>query len=153
MYRFFHWAIFAYLISLPLLLISCDSSKNIYPVVVEHHPKIEQALLKAKQKPNGVIIIFGADWCPPCRQLDKMLDQIDVKNGLQPLYEIVKIDIGHWDKNMEIAKKYGNPVREGIPGIVLLNKDGTIREIIETKELSSLMSGGADVLMLYLQES
>ena len=153
MYRFFHWAIFAYLISLPLLLISCDSSENIYPVVVEHHPEIEQALLKAKQKPHAVIIIFGADWCPPCRQLDKILDQIDVKNDLQPLYEMVKIDTGHWDKNIDTAKKYGNPIRQGIPGIVLLNQDGTIREIIESNDLSSLIKGGPDVLTLYLQES
>lgn len=151
MHRFLHWVIFVYLIN--LLLLSCDSSENIYPIVVEHPPEIEQALINAKQKPKGVLIIFGADWCPPCRQLYKMLDQIDVKNDLQPLYEIVKIDIGNWDKNIDTAKKYGNPVRQGIPGIVLLNQDGSIREIIEYKEFSSLIKGGPDVLTLYLQES
>lgn len=151
MYRLLHWVIFVYFIS--LLLISCNSSEDIHAIVVEHPPEIKQALFKAKQKPKGVIIIFGADWCPICRQLYKMLDQIDVKDNLQPLYEIVKIDIGNWDQNIDAAKKYGNPIRLGIPGIVLLNQDGIIREIIETKELFSLIKGGPDVLTLYLQEN
>lgn len=153
MFRVFHWAIFAYITSLSLLLVSCNSSEDIHSIVVEHPPSIEQALFKAKQKPKGVMIIFGSDWCPPCRQLDEMLDQSDVKNDLQLLYEIVKIDTGHWDKNMDTAKKYGNPIRQGIPGIVLLNNDGTIREIIESNDMSSLIKGGPDVLTLFLQES
>lgn len=153
MRKFLHWAIFLCLICLPLLLISCDFSEGVYPIVVEHTHQIEQALSNAKKKPKGVIIIFGADWCPPCRQLDKMLDDIDVKNDLHPFYEIVKIDVGHWDKNIDIAKKYGNPIRQGIPGIVLLNQDGSIREIIESKDLSRLIKGGPDVLTLYFQES
>ena len=140
-------------LSISLQLASCDYSQNVYPVVEEHPPKVERALFNAKHKPNGVMIIFGADWCPPCRQLDKMLGQTDVKNDLQPFYELVKIDIGNWDRNIDTAKKYGNPIRRGIPGIVLLNQDGTIREIIETKELYSLIQGGSDVLTLYLQES
>lgn len=143
----------AYIVVISSLLQSCNISDHSYPVIDKHAPEIELALLNANKKSGGVMIIFGSDWCPPCRELDKLLDQTDVKNDLHPIYEILKIDIGHWDKNMDIAKKYGNPVREGIPGIVLLNKDGTIREIVEINELSSLMSGGVDVLMLYLQES
>lgn len=153
MHRFLQRTISACLLSLPLLLISCDSREDVYSVAIEHPPIIEQALFNAKQKPKGVIIIFGADWCPPCRQLDKMLDQSDVKNDLYPLYEIVKIDIGNWDRNIDTAKKYGNPIRRGIPGIVLLNQDGSIREIIEYEEISGLINGGPDVLTLYLQES
>ena len=141
------------ILSMSLQLISCDYSQNVYPVVEEHPPKVERALFNAKHKPSGVIIIFGADWCPPCRQLDKMLDQSDVKKNLQPLYEIVKIDIGNWDRNVDTAKKYGNPIRRGIPGIVLLNQDGSIREIIEYEDISSLIKGGPEVLTLYLQES
>lgn len=95
MHKFLHRAIFLCPVSLPLLLISCDFSEDVYPIVVGHTQQIEQALFKAKQKPKGVIIIFGANWCPPCRQLDEMLDQIDVKNDLCTLYEIVKIDIGN----------------------------------------------------------
>jgi len=135
------------------LLISCDSSEGFFSKDIEHPPTIKQALLSAMEKPKGVMIIFGADWCPPCRQLDKILNQAEVRNDLQPLYEIVKIDVGNWDKNMDTAKKYGNPVRQGIPGIVLLNQDGSIREIIDYKEMSSLIKGGSEVLALYLQES
>ena len=153
MARIFYLVVIAHIVVISSFLQSCDIPGHSYPVIDGHTPEVKLALLNANKKSGGVLIVFGSDWCPPWRELDKLLDQIDVKNDLHPIYEIVKIDIGHWDKNMDIAKKYGNPVREGIPGIVLLNKDGTIREIIETKELSSLMSGGADVLMLYLQES
>ena len=153
MYRLLHLVIAAHLAVISLLLISCDLSEDFHSRVVDHPPEIEQALLNARQKSKGVIIIFGADWCPPCRQLDKMLDQSDVKNDLHPLYEIVKIDIGNWDNNVDTARKYGNPIRLGIPGIVLLNQDGSIREIIEYEEISSLIKGGPEVLTLYLQES
>lgn len=151
--KLLYWVISVHLVVMSLLLMSCDLSGGFHSVIVEHVPEVEQALLKVKQKPGGVMIIFGADWCPPCRQLDEILDQSDVKNDLRPLYEIVKIDIGHWDKNMDTAKKYGNPIRQGIPGIVLLSQDGTIREIIESKDLSRLIEGGPDVLTLYLQGS
>ena len=153
MHRFLQYVFLVCFISASLLFSSCDSSDGFFSRAIEHPPIIKQALLNARQKSKGVIIIFGADWCPPCRQLDKILAQAEVRNELQPLYEIVKIDVGNWDKNMDTAKKYGNPVQQGMPGIVLLNQDGSIRETIEVDELDGLIKGGAEVLTLYLQES
>jgi protein disulfide-isomerase len=33
--------------------------------------------------------------------------------------------VGQWDKNLEIAEQYGNPIKQGIPAVVVLDADGT----------------------------
>jgi thiol-disulfide isomerase/thioredoxin len=57
--------------------------------------------LSAK-KEKQVILYFGAEWCPPCKAMKKMMKDTEVKKELQK-FDLQMIDI---DKNPAMAKKY-----------------------------------------------
>ena len=53
------------------------------------------------QQPGTVLVKFGAEWCPPCRMIEKELDTLARMPSEH--VSIVKIDI---DKNQELARHY-----------------------------------------------
>jgi thioredoxin 1 len=86
---------------------------------------LQRALAVAQANSNNVLLVFGANWCPDCRDLDKAL------NGsshalIAGHFQVVKIDVGRFDKNLDLANQYGNPIRMGIPAVVVLTADNRI---------------------------
>jgi protein disulfide-isomerase len=87
--------------------------------------ELQRALAAARVDGNDVLVVFGANWCPDCRELDKAL------NGsshalIAGHFQVVKVDVGRFDRNLELAKQYGNPTRMGIPAVVVLTADNRI---------------------------
>jgi thioredoxin 1 len=70
---------------------------------------------------KGLLLFFGADWCPDCRALIKAMADPHLKAYLSERYIIVMIDVGHFDKNMEMREKYGIPRSVGMPALALIN--------------------------------
>lgn len=66
--------------------------------------------------PQLVLVKFGADWCPPCRQLDKVLDGAE---GHLDGVKVVRIDV---DEKPAIAGHYNI---SAIPQMMLF-KEGQI---------------------------
>jgi len=62
---------------------------------------------------NLVLVKFGADWCGPCRMVDKELDKL---RGRVPSLDIVKIDV---DEKPHLASHYGV---SGIPRLILFRQ-------------------------------
>lgn len=53
------------------------------------------------QGPGPVIVKFGAEWCPPCRQVEKELDQL--AKSYAGKISVVKIDV---DQQPDLAQHY-----------------------------------------------
>jgi protein disulfide-isomerase len=97
---------------------------------------LNKALAEASAQHKKVLVVFGANWCPDCRELDKSLHGksaplIDSK------FVVVKVDVGHFDKNQEIANAYGNPIKKGIPAAVLLSAKNDVLYATKGGELSN----------------
>lgn len=86
---------------------------------------VKAAMASAENGHKKVLMIFGANWCPACRRLDRSMHE-----GTTPVdegqYVIVKIDVGHFDRNLQLARAYGNPIRKGIPASVVATPDNRI---------------------------
>lgn len=41
-------------------------------------------------------------------------------------FVVVTIDVGHFDKNLDIGEKYGVPINKGIPAIAMLDSHGKL---------------------------
>lgn len=87
--------------------------------------KAALALSKADGKP--VLIDFGADWCPDCHVLHELFEAEATKPLLDRSYHLLAVDVGEFDHNLEFAAKYINLKRSGIPALVVLNTNGTVR--------------------------
>jgi len=84
---------------------------------------VAHALAEAKAAHVPVLLIFGANWCEDCRALDKALK--DGKNAqlMQKEFKVVKVDVGNFDHNLDVAQAYGNPLKKGIPAAVLVSSE------------------------------
>jgi protein disulfide-isomerase len=83
---------------------------------------INAALAEAKKDGKPVFIDFGADWCPTCKRLDKILKSASIKPLLATEFHFVQVDVGDFDLNLDIAADYFD--LKAIPAIVILSPDG-----------------------------
>ena len=81
---------------------------------------IQHALAAAQSDHRNVLLIFGANWCSDCRALDKAMHGSS-QHLIQGRFDVVKIDVGNFDKNLYLAKRYGNPIAKGIPALVVVD--------------------------------
>jgi protein disulfide-isomerase len=86
---------------------------------------INSALLEAKATNKDVLLIFGANWCKDCVELDRSL-KAQSAALMKKKFVVVKVDVGNFDKNLDIANAYGNPIKKGIPAAVLMKPDRTV---------------------------
>jgi len=95
---------------------------------------IEAAVQNANREGKLVLLYFGAEECVYCEQLSRVLGYEDIQTILDEHYEQVRIDVGHFDKNMDLFSLYSAKKGTGIPALVILGKNGTVKEAISGEE-------------------
>lgn len=115
-----------------LFVIGCSQSYKAYDEELDANIAVEKALKTAKQTDKKVILIFGANWCTDCRVFDQALEQDTVQAQLKESFEVVKIDIGDFDKHKALVAQYGDITSNGIPTLVVVNGDN--QEILATRK-------------------
>jgi thioredoxin 1 len=80
------------------------------------------ALERAGKENKLVMVDIYADWCPPCKLLDRdTFGNKDVQAKLSNGFIAVKIDIEKNKEGLELAKQFGG---EMIPHILFLDSGG-----------------------------
>ena len=110
------------------------------------------AITEANKVNKHVLIEMGANWCPDCRTLGRYFQRADIKAWLDERFIVVAVDVGEWDKNLEIAERYGNPISEGIPSLVVLDSKGVMQFATLAGELASAREISGDDLIEWLNE-
>jgi thioredoxin 1 len=97
---------------------------------------IQHALAAAQTDHKQVLLVFGANWCADCRVLDQAM-HASSRHLIDSQFDVVKIDVGNFDKNLYLAKRFGNPIAKGIPAIVVLGADRRVRYSTAHGELAN----------------
>ncbi|MBC3910261.1 MULTISPECIES: thioredoxin family protein [Undibacterium] len=107
-----------------------------YDETADAKAAVSQALAEARKVDKKVLVIFGANWCKDCLELDKSMHG---KNEalLASKFITVKVNVGQFDKNKELVDLYGNPTKKGIPAAVLLRPDNSVLYASKGGELSN----------------
>ena len=125
-----------------LLLLAClAASASLaaplpYDEAADAKADVKRTLGEAKASHMPVLVIFGANWCLDCRALDKALHEGRNAELVDREFKVVKVDVGRFDKNLDVAKAYGNPIKKGIPGAAVLSPEGKVLYVTKLGELA-----------------
>ena len=112
---------------------------------------ISKALKIAELENKYVLLQMGGNWCPDCRTLGEYFTRPDIKAWLDDRAILVSVDVGEWNRNLDVVEAYGNPISEGIPALVLLNSENEVMFATLAGELASARSMSKDDLIVWLQ--
>ena len=123
-----------------------------YDEVADPHRDLQNALAKAKMSGKRVLVVFGANWCPDCRVLDREFHAGGKTADLiRSQYEIVKVDVGRFDRNLDFAKLYGEPIKKGIPSVVIVTPTNQVVYQTRAGELADARGMGADGIYTFFR--
>jgi thiol-disulfide isomerase/thioredoxin len=103
---------------------------------ITYQAALQQSALEQKL----VLLIFGSDWCPDCRSLNKKLGQAPLAATVEDSFVVAHVDVGNWDKNMAFTEQFGEPVAQGIPSIAIVAPNGSVLYVSEAGEFASARS-------------
>ena len=154
MNKFYHSLfirIFAFLLFI-LFLEGCAREILPYDERANARGDLQAALAQAKSKNKLVLIVFGANWCPDCRALANQMAKGELAEHIAERFIMAKVDVGNWNKNIDIVHEYGNPIKKGIPAIAILTSDGKLLQSTKAGELASARSMGENSILLVLDK-
>jgi thioredoxin-related protein len=115
---------------------------DIYDAHADASVQIAGALAKASAQDKRVLLIFGANWCIWCHRLHATLEsEPAVARALDQGFVLVMVDVNTRKgekRNAAVNDKYGDPIKNGIPVLVVLGADG---KQLTTKDSGELEEG------------
>ena len=121
--------------------------KDLYPASADAKKEIDEALHSALSAHKRVLVVFGANWCGDCHALDDAFHSAELAPTLQKYFVVVHVDIGHGEKNLDLAQKYEVPLKRGIPAIAVLDSSGKLLFSQKQGEFEAARSlANADIL-------
>ena len=88
--------------------------------------QVDAALARAQLNEKRVILVMGANWCHDSRGLAGWFAQPRFAAMLEAKYELVYVDVGHRDRNIEIARRFGIEAIKGTPTVLVLSSSGDL---------------------------
>ena len=115
--------------------------------------QVREAVAQAKADHRPVLVVFGANWCPDCRALD-----IAMKNGrnaelIGKEFRVVKVDVGRFDKNVDVAAAYDVPLKKGIPAVAIVSPDNRALYATKAGELADARGMSEDGLYQFFRKA
>jgi thioredoxin 1 len=142
------------LIAAPMLFLARapEAADLPYDEAASPAAELPAALEKARVSGKRVLIVFGANWCPDCRVLDHELHAPgDVSKLIDKRYVVLKVDVGHFDKNLDFTRLYGEPIAKGIPSVVVVTPKNEVVYETRAGELAEARQMGDSAIYQFFE--
>lgn len=84
---------------------------------------LDAALEKAARSGNNVLLVMGANWCHDSRALSGWFASPRFKRMVADQYELVFVDVGFKDRNIDIAQSFGIETIKGTPTVLVVSPE------------------------------
>lgn len=108
-----------------------------YDEAADANAQVAAAQKQSAQSKKPLLLLFGANWCGDCVALDASLKSERNAALVSQSFVVVKVDVGNFNRNLELAQRYGNPIKKGIPAAVVLSPQGELLYATKAGELSN----------------
>jgi thioredoxin 1 len=126
--------------------------KNLYPADADAKKEIAEALTSAAKSHKHVLLIFGGNWCYDCHVLDEAFHTAEIAPTLNHNFVVAHIDIGEYDKNLDVAKQYEVPLERGVPAAAVLDSDGKLLFSQKNQEFEKARSLAPEDILAFLNK-
>jgi thiol-disulfide isomerase/thioredoxin len=87
---------------------------------------VDAALSRARTSNKRVILVMGANWCHDSKALAGWFETPRFKAMLAAQYELVYVDVGMKNRNIDIARRFGIKAIKGTPTVLILSPEGKL---------------------------
>jgi thioredoxin 1 len=119
------------------LALAAIAAEQPYNEAADAKLEIKQTLAQAATTNTPVIVVFGANWCGDCKMLDSAMKYGASAPLLSRDFKVVKVNVGHFDKNVDVAKSYGVPLSNGIPAVAIISSRNEVLYVTKEGELAN----------------
>ena len=99
---------------------------HLYNENANANAEINEALAQAAKQHKRVLLDFGGNWCLDCHVLDNAFKQPRIAPLLNNNFVLVHVDVGRYDKNLDLAKRYGVDLQKGVPSLAVVSAQGAV---------------------------
>lgn len=124
----------------------------LYPLPEQAAADIQSALDAATRDHKRVILEFGGNWCFDCHVLDAAFHSPAMAPLVEANYHVVHVNIGQFDKNLDLTKKYDTPLDKGVPALTVLDPDGKVVYSQKQGEFESSVPLNPEDLIQFLEK-
>ena len=125
---------------------------QLYPDPAEAPAEIAAALAAASKDHKRVLLVFGGNWCYDCHVLDATFHSKAISPLVNANYHVVHVNVGDYDKNLDLAKKYEIPLEKGVPSLAILDPDGKLVVSQKKGEFESTVRIGPEDVVEFLKQ-
>ena len=125
---------------------------QLYPEPEEAPVEIASALAAATKDHKRVLLVFGGNWCYDCHVLDTTFHSKTISPLVNGNYHVVHVNVGDYDKNLDLAKKYEIPLEKGVPSLAILDPDGKLMVSQKKGEFESTVRIGPEDVVGFLTQ-
>jgi thiol:disulfide interchange protein len=98
--------------------------------------EVDAAFARAKKSGKEVMIDLGGNWCADCRIMSGLMELPEMHAFLIAHYEMATVDVGRFNKNLQIPARFGITTRlEGVPAYLIATPDG---KLVNTGHVSAI---------------
>ncbi len=89
--------------------------------------QVAAAFARARKSHKRVLIDLGGNWCVDCLVLANFVRLPEMRRFLEAHYEEVLVDVGRFNRNLQIPARFGVTKRlEGVPALLIATPDGKL---------------------------
>ena len=122
-----------------------------YPPPANAAADLRGARERAGRSGKLLMVVFGGNWCPDCRALHDRLHESPVREYVEKRFEIVNVNIGEMNANLEIAKGLGVSLGKGVPAAAFFAPGGKPVGITNQGELEPARGYSARQVLAFLR--
>ena len=123
-----------------------------YDESADANAQVAAALQSAHAAHKLPLLVFGANWCPDCRLLDIEMRKGKLAALVGDKFVVVKVDVGRFDRNTDVAARFGVPLGKGIPAVAVLREDGSVAYLTAGGELADARKMGGEGIAKFFDD-
>ena len=121
-----------------------------YDLNADSKGELDAALARAKKSGKRVIVDLGGNWCGDCRVFSAMVSSPQVKPFVDAHFEMVMVNVGRYDTNLDIPARFGLDKLGAAPTTLIVSADGKLLNGDDTVALKDARAMTAQAVVDWL---